>query len=259
MEKITSKSNERIKKVVALRNHRKRKESGLSIAEGMREVEKLIESKHVLKELYCCEDTINENHSLISESNVPAFSLTNDVFEKISYGDRNEGVLAVFEPSMLTLKDISCPENGLFVVVEEVEKPGNLGAILRTCDGAGVDGIFVCDVKTDIFNPNVIRASLGTVFSAHIVAESNEAVYEYLNSNQVTIFATTPQTNNLYTKSDLTKSTAIVVGSEEKGLSAFWLDHADEQVKIPMNGINDSLNVSTSVAILLYEALRQRS
>ena len=145
------------------------------------------------------------------------------------------------------------------IVVECVEKPGNLGAILRTCDGAGVDGVIICDGKTDIYNPNVIRSSMGTVFSVTVVAGANEAAYKFLKSKEIAICTARPQAQTVYTDGNFRRPVAIVVGSEEKGLSEFWAKNSETDLKIPMHGRADSLNVSTSTAILLYEAIRQRN
>ena len=150
-------------------------------------------------------------------------------------------------------------KGSLFVIVECIEKPGNLGAILRTCDGAGIDGVIICDGKTDIYNPNVIRASLGTIFSIKIVVSSNEEALKFLKTKNIKVCATLPLAKKVYTKEDLVNPLAIVVGSEQNGLTDFWVKHADLKVKIPMRGQADSLNVSASTAILLYEIIRQKS
>ena len=275
-DKITSLTNPRIKHVVQLRNRKQRAENGLTIVEGVREVTRAFEAGVAFKEIYiCCELLEALEAGEISATNgtnlmgllvkksallkVPVYETTKTVYSKISYGDRSEGVLAVCAPKPLSFKAFALNKRPLFVIVERVEKPGNLGAILRTCDGAGVDGVVICDGKTDIYNPNVIRASLGTVFSVKTMISSNAEALAFLRSRSVKVCATQPQAKTVYTKAKLTNAVAIVVGSEQGGLTDFWAEHADLKVKIPMRGFADSLNVSVATAILLYETIRQRS
>lgn len=263
--KIVSMSNSRIKKIVQLRDRKTRQELGLTIIEGVREVERAIDSKVDIKEIYCCSDLLEKMGSLalnkkLKALEVPRFELSSAVFLKASYGDRSEGVIALMSIPEASLKNIRVKNknNPIVVVIESVEKPGNLGAILRTCDGAGVDGVIVCDERTDIYNPNVIRASLGTIFSVQVGVGSNGHVLDYLRDNKIRICVTTPSAKMVYTDAELNKPLAIIMGSEQKGLSPFWLNNAEMQVNIPMNGIADSLNVSVSTAVVVYEALRQR-
>ena len=260
---ITSLTNIRIKNVVALRDSKRRKATGLTIVEGERETARAFEAGVTVKELYICRKLLGakkvDDTAAPNSRNVPVYETTKAVFSKMAYGDRAEGVLAVCEPPLISLKDLPKKTDPLFVIVEGVEKPGNLGAILRTCDGAGVDGVIICDGKTDIYNPNVIRSSLGTIFSVNVVVSSNEETLKYLRSNKVTICATFLRSNTVYTDKNFTNALAVVVGSEQNGLTHFWVQQADCKVKIPMKGHADSLNVSASTAILLYEAIRQRS
>lgn len=260
---ITSLTNTRIKNVVQLRNRKQRMETGLTIVEGQREIARALKAGVTFKEFYICQDLLNasksNNISVSSSGKVPVYETTKGVFSKIAYGDRTEGILAICEPRSLELNDLPSKTNSLFVLVESVEKPGNLGAILRTCDGAGVDGVIICDEKTDIYNPNVIRASLGAIFSVKVVVCSNQEALQYLQAKKITICATLPQAKNIYTDEMLKCALAVVVGSEQDGLTKFWIKNADLKVKIPMKGFADSLNVSASTAVLLYEILRQRS
>ena len=275
-DKIASLTNSRIKHVVQLRNRKQRVENGLTIVEGIREITRALEAGVIFKELYICyelsEASEGDEISATSSTNlasilvkkltvlkIPIYETTKTVYSKISYGDRGEGVLAVCAPSPVMFKDLASKDVPLFVVVERVEKPGNLGAILRTCDGAGVDGVIVCDGKTDVYNPNVIRASLGTVFSVKTVVSSNAEALEFLRSKNVKVCATLPRAKTVYTKEKLTDALAVVVGSEESGLTDFWAERADLKVRVPMRGFADSLNVSACTAILLYETIRQRS
>jgi TrmH family RNA methyltransferase len=169
------------------------------------------------------------------------------------------GIIGVYKTKSSTLTDLQLPENALVVVLEAVEKPGNLGAVLRTGDGAKVDAVIVCDETVDFFNPNVIRSSVGTLFTNQIASASKEAVLEFLKSHSIQVVSTflRDETKNLY-ETDFTKSSAIILGTEATGLSDFWADHSDSLIKIPMLGFVDSLNVSNAAAICVYEAVRQR-
>jgi len=261
MDVITSAANPKIKRVVALRQRRQRDKTGLSLAEGAREVQQLIKSRLIIKEIYYLKDKQKDLEPLLLEckvNNVFICEVPKLLFEKISYGDGNQEILAVFVPEYLTLNDLKNKNNAVYLVVESVEKPGNLGAILRTCDGAGIDGLIICDGKTDLYNPNVIRASIGTVFTQNIVITTNPEAVEFLKNRNVIIYATSPAAQKLYTAVDCKKSCAFIVGSESAGLTDFWMSQADQTVKIPMSGEADSLNVSTSTALFLYEAIRQR-
>lgn len=264
-DKIASLTNLKVKHIVQLRNRKQRVEDDLTIVEGVREIVRAFEGNVTFHALYICRELIGNSkdaNALVTELDahkIPVYETTQSVFSKISYGDRNEGVLAICTPKLRSFRDLSLKPSPLFAIVESVEKPGNLGAILRTCDGAGVDGVIICDEKTDMYNPNVIRASLGTVFSVSVVVSSNEEAFEFLKSKSIKICAMLPRAKTVYTKTKLTGALAVVVGSEQSGLTDFWVQHADFTVKIPMQGRSDSLNVSASAAILLYETIRQRS
>jgi len=255
-KKITSLTNPRIKQIVRLRTSRERQKTGLTIVEGDREITKALEANIRFKEAYVhCNGPIVKK---LSDQKIPIYETSKSVFSKISYGNRDSGVIALCQVNEFSLASLDIKRKALFVIIEQIEKPGNLGAILRSCDGAGVDGLIICDAKTDIYNPNVIRASIGTIFSNKVVMSSNEAALRFLRSKKIQICATSPKAKVIYTKANLKDSVAIVVGSEQQGLSDFWIKHADIKVQIPMKGKADSLNVSASTGILLYEALRQR-
>lgn len=271
---ITSLTNTRVKNIVQLRDRKRRKETGLTIVEGEREIAHALQAGVTFKEFYISRELLKmadvddnpatrsrivEGIVATSSGNAPVYETTKAVFSKMSYGDRAEGILAVCEPRSLLLEDLPSRRDPLFVIVESVEKPGNLGAILRTCDGAGVDGVIICNAQTDIYNPNVIRSSLGAIFSVNVVVSSNEEVLKYLRSKNIIICATLPRAKTVYTKEELTNALAVIVGSEQNGLTQFWVQHADLKVRIPMKGLADSLNVSASTAVLLYEIIRQRS
>jgi len=188
------------------------------------------------------------------------YYLSPALFEKIAYRGTTGGIVGIYKMKSIRLEEIKLPENPLVVVLEAVEKPGNLGAILRTCDGAGADLLIVCDPLVDFYNPNVIRSSVGTVFTNQVVSEQKEMVVNWLRQNKVQIISTflRNDTKDLY-EIDLKKSSAIVLGTEATGLSDFWAKNADSLIKIPMNGKADSLNVSNAAAVCIYEAVRQRS
>ena len=271
-KQIESLTNRKVKNIVSLRNRSQRIESGLTIVEGVREITRLLESGISLKELYVSQgfrgchipatSSRNVSWDLIKEftkRNVPVYETSKSVFSKISYGNKTEGVLALCAPKVKELSSLPLKKHPFFVVIESVEKPGNLGAILRTCDGAGVDGIIICEGKTDIYNPNVIRSSLGAVFSLNIAVASNEEAFQFFKKNKVNVCAALLDAKNIYTNEELKKGVAVVVGSEQNGLSEFWSQNADCKIRIPMKGKVDSLNVSAATAIVLYEIIRQRS
>ncbi|HPN88061.1 MAG TPA: RNA methyltransferase [Candidatus Omnitrophota bacterium] len=261
--KIISVKNEHIKSVVRLRDRHERDKTGLTIVEGVREIERAIESLCHFKEFYICNELLQQQDKQILKNiyslKADMYETTKEVFGKIVYGDRQDGILGVGQPKKYSLKDIKDKKNSFLFVVEGVEKPGNLGAMLRTCDAVGIDGVIVCDEKTDIFNPNVIRSSLGTVFTNKVIVSSSAETFEYLKSRNMKICAATPHVETLYTDVNLKGPLAMAVGSEENGLSDFWMKNSTVKIKIPMKGKADSLNVSTSAAIVLYEALRQRN
>lgn len=262
-EKIISVQNPRIKSVVRLREHRERLKTGLTVVEGWREVSRAVKAKIELKEVYICPELFDERTDKKMIEDLKERTLLIEVppvvFEKMAFGDRHEGILAVCRPVTAGFSDLKVPANPLYVIVEKIEKPGNLGAILRTCDAAGVDGVIVCDEATDIYNPNVIRASVGTVFAVPAVRASNDEALNFLKKNRVAVCATLPGADVVYTKENLNRPLAIVIGSEQKGLSDFWMKHSDIKVKIPMRGTGDSLNASVSAAVVVYEVLRQKT
>lgn len=263
-ELITSFRNEHIKGALGLRDRSARNETGLTIVEGWREARRAEGSGVEFKEIYLCKDLYagredKELLKILFAKGIPVFETSSEIFAKISFGDRQEGVLALVKPAPLKLADLKVGSNPLLVVVEGVEKPGNLGAMVRTCDGADVDALIVCDAGTDIFNPNVIRSSLGTVFSVQIITSTNELVHQYLKKQNIKVCATLPGAKTLYSQADLKGPLAVIVGSEQAGLSKFWVEHSNLSVKIPMLGAADSLNVATTAAIIIYEAIRQRN
>ena len=264
IEKITSLQNPRVKQLVKLRDRRPRDEAGVFLVEGYREIRRALEKNIALTELYFSPDWfLGENESaLLAQAETRGaklFELTKDAFAKVAYRERPDGLLAVAPQWKRALADLTLPENPFLLVVEAIEKPGNLGTILRSADAAGCDAVIVCDPVTDIFNPNVVRASTGVLFSVALVVEESANVLAWLKQKQVRTIATTPSAQTLYTAADLRGPLAIVMGSEQYGLSEFWLKEADLPVRIPMAGQADSLNVAMATIITLFEAVRQRA
>ncbi len=264
-KEINSLQNSNIKNVVRLRTSRGRKVNNLTIVEGWNEVSKALEAKVEFKEVYICNKYLNKyadakavvNKFLLLKVNI--YEVSEEVFQKMSFGNRKEGILAVCQLKFFTFEDLKIKSNPFYLVLEGVEKPGNLGAIFRTCDGADVDGVIICDGCSDIYNPNVIRASIATVFSMKFIISSNEEAYDFLKLNNIMTYASLPDAKDIYFKKDFKGASAIVLGNEHSGLSDFWKKKADAKIRIPMSGIADSLNVSSSAAILTYEILRQRN
>ena len=265
---IVSLQNTKIKKVIKLRERRQREKSQLFLIEGYRELLRAVENNRKVEELFICPEYFlgSNEQALIDKVEslggviVPC---SKSVFKKISYRDRPDGLLAVAPQKHLSLNelDASCldkKEPPFFLIAESIEKPGNLGTILRSADASGVQGVIICDRCTDLHNPNVVRASTGTLFTVPVVEATGEEVLEWLKKKNMTFLAATPSAKKVYTEVDLTGPVAIAVGTEQLGLSKKWMEQATLQVKIPMQGNADSLNVATATTLLLYEVLRQR-
>jgi TrmH family RNA methyltransferase len=258
MEKITSLQNVLVKKVQTLREARQRRETGMTIIDGAREIQRAFEAGVVLDKVFYVKDGPDILLKQLAARKIESVEVSHQVMDKLAYGERHEGILALAQTPVISLKDLKLSSQAMVVVLESLEKPGNLGAVLRTCDGVGVQAVLVCDPKTDVYNPNVIRSSTGVIFSIPVVCLTFEEIVSFLKSRKIKICASSPAAGKLYTQVDFKGSWALVLGSEDKGLSDHWLKLAQETVKIPMNGQADSLNVSISAAIILYEALRQR-
>ncbi len=262
--KITSFKNFKIKSVVRLRERSGRDESGLMIIEGIKEVLRAKEAQISFQELYLSNELIKQDKHQeiirsITKKSENIFYVSKEVFAKISFGHRSEGVLAICAQPRYSLQDLKLSKYPLLLIVESLEKPGNLGAILRTCDGAGIDGVIVCDKVADIYNPNVIRSSIGTIFSVPVVQSTGTEAIFFLKKKNIKICATFLDGKEDYVKINMQAGLAIAVGSEQKGLSDLWRSAADHLIRIPMKGKADSLNVSVAAAIVLYEAIRQRN
>ena len=231
------------------------------VVEGIREVERCVEKGYEIDTIFYLNKPMAENVSEIIEKNkgIKSFEVSPTIYEKIAYRGSTEGVIAEVKTKDQMLKDLKLSENPLVVVLESVEKPGNLGAILRSADAAGADALIVCDPLTDLYNPNLIRNSTGAIFSVPCVACTSEECIKFLKENNIQILTAQLQDSELYYNTDMKRGTAIVMGTEATGLTDIWRKAADAHIRIPMLGITDSLNVSVSAAILLYEAVRQRS
>lgn len=260
---ITSPSNQKIKDIVRLRQRSHRDEKKALLVEGYREVKRALDNDYKPNMLITCPELFMGEHEgkLIErcvERGAEYISCSVPVFMKISARDRPDGLIMIGPQINFTLESLNLPENALIVVAESIEKPGNLGTILRSADAAGAAAVFVCDHCTDIQNPNVVRASIGTIFSVPVVDTSSEAALKFLTERGFTILASSPHADAFYSDYNLTGPTAVVVGSEQYGLSDKWFNASTARVRIPMLGQCDSLNVASATTILLYEVVRQR-
>ena len=260
---LASPSNPRIKAAARLRERRDRQATGLTLVDGARELRRALANAIEVVEVFVCEPLLaGEDARAVLDAlrggGVPITTTTEAAFAKLAFGDRAEGLVAVIRAPIGPLSDLILPPDPLLVVVEGVEKPGNIGAILRSADGAGADAVIAASSRTDLTNPNVIRASAGTIFAMPLAAAPTDAVIAWLRDQGVRILAARVGDGGPYTDADLTGSVAIVLGSEAGGLTDAW--HASDiaAIHLPMHGIADSLNVSVSAAVLLYEARRQR-
>lgn len=262
--KIDSPQNIKIKAALKLFDRRDRDKEGKFIIEGYREILRAIESHHLFHKLfYCPELFLQKNEKKLLdrlEKECQTFHCSEKAFRKLSFRDRPDGLIAIAPKTNRKLEEIekNFSKRPFIVIAESIEKPGNLGTILRSCDGAGVDGVIVCDRCTDIYNPNVVRASLGTLFTQPVVEATKQEVFAFLQKHQLKVFAASPEGKERFTDEDLEIPLAIVVGSEQYGLSNDWYQRCDAKVQIPMLGVADSLNVAQATTLLVYEVQRQR-
>ncbi len=261
IEKITSSQNPKVKNILRLQQKSsERKAQNIIVIEGLREINLAIKSGMKLKQLYFCSDIISiDDINIKLESDTQIFEINKVVFEKLAYRGSTEGLIALAEAKFHILNDLKLRENPLIIILESVEKPGNLGAILRTADAAKVDAVIICDSLTDIYNPNTIRSSVGCVFTNQVIAASSDETIAWLKEKGIKSFAAALTATENYHKTDMTGPAAIVMGTEAVGLTDRWLKNTDKQIIIPMSGEIDSLNVSASTAILVFEAMRQRN
>ncbi len=261
MKEITSIQNSYIKNILKLQEKsRERKKQGVFIVEGRREISLAIKGNYNINTVLFYSNLISENEILtLFNSNINRIKISKEVYQKIAYRGSSEGIIAIANNKDFTLENIIFKnKNPLILVAESTEKPGNIGALLRTADAANIDAVFIANPKTDLYNSNVIRSSVGCIFTNQIAVGSSQEIISFLQKNNVNIYAATLQNSNEYYKEDYKKATAIVVGTEDKGLTQIWRDKAIQNINIPMQGEIDSMNVSVSAAIILFEAKRQR-
>ncbi|WP_350287482.1 RNA methyltransferase [uncultured Croceitalea sp.] len=256
---ISSFQNPLIKKVLQLKEKsRERKKTGQFIIEGQRELELALKGGYSLDTILYCPEIYNGNYEF-SDLSSTVIVLTRPVYEKLAHRIGTEGILAVAKTKEHSLQSLRlASDKPLVLVAEAPEKPGNIGALLRTADAANLDAVLIANPKSDIYNPNIIRSSVGCVFTCQIATDSSEAIIDFLKKNRIKICCAALTASKNYTASDFTEKTAIVMGTEATGLSEVWLENSDENLIIPMQGEIDSMNVSVSAAILIFEAKRQR-
>lgn len=259
---ITSLTNPRVKAAVRLRDRREREATGLTIVDGAREILRALDAGVRVETAFLAEDLLRSADAHAAADRLrhrPAtLAVSSSVLAKVAFGERSDGIVAIVETPRTGLADLAVPEDALVVVIEGLEKPGNLGAVLRTADGAGAHAVIAADPRTDPFNPNAIRASLGTIFGLPVIAATTAETLAWLRARGIRPVAAIVDATTAYTDADLRGPLAVVLGSEAEGLSRAWQDSDVTPIAIPMRGIADSLNVSIAAAIVLYEAVRQR-
>jgi len=261
MKKIESLQNPLVKDILKLQEKsRERKKQQLFIVEGKRELSLAIKGDYQIKTVLIAETIFTDNDLLDEISNdVNLIQISKEVYQKIAYRNSTEGILAVVNTKDFSLDSIKFDKpNPLILVMESIEKPGNIGAMLRTADAANIDAVFIADAKTDIFNPNIIRSSVGCLFTNQIAVAPSEEIIDFLQKNNISIYSATLQNSNAYVEENYTEATALVVGTEATGLTETWREKATQNINIPMQGEIDSMNVSVACAILIFEAKRQR-
>jgi len=262
MKEITSIQNSYIKELLKLQEKsRERKKKGLFIIEGKREISLAISANYEFDTILYFEDLISEQDILhLFNTNVNRILISKEVYQKLAYRDSTEGIIAITKAKDFSLENIKFEtETPLILVAEGVEKPGNIGALLRTADAANVAAVFIANPKSDLYNANIIRSSVGCVFTNQIAVGSSEEIVAFLAEKKIQMYATTLQNSNEYHKENYTAATAIVVGTEATGLTTVFREEATQNINIPMQGQIDSMNVSVAAAIVLFEAKRQRA
>lgn len=262
LKRIDSPKNPHLKSLVKLRERRMREREGCYLIEGTREVSRALAGGEVLLEVaYCPEHLREEDAALLEDARLDPVSkleLSPAAFEKLSYRENPGGVIATARVQERRLEQLSLPGNPLVLVIDGLEKPGNVGALLRTADGVGVDAVLISGTGVDMYNPNVIRASMGSLFALPVLAAEADRLRTWLEDQQIKLIAASPHAPHSYWEADYLGPSAIILGAEDRGLDKGWLSAAKTQVAIPMRGLADSLNVATAGALLCYEARRQR-
>jgi RNA methyltransferase, TrmH family len=257
-EKIISLQNPKIKEISKLQKSRERKKQGLFLIEGRHEISLAIQAGVEINLICFCLDFNSDDNFSVEIEKFNNLEVSEEVFKKLSYRENPDGYLAVAKKQELKLADVKLSQNPLIVILDSVEKPGNIGAIMRSMDAVGADILILNEPQTDIYNPNVIRASLGTVFSKLVVEADFEEIKSWLAENSINLYVLSPETETNYLDNDFTSSTALLLGAEHEGVSPKWLKASHKNLKIEMKGVVDSLNVSVSAAVVLFEVARQR-
>ena len=259
MKQITSSQNPFIKSLILLQEKAKaRKQSGTFLIEGMREIELAIKGKYEIETILFLPELVSETQINKFKKHSEVIEISKEVYQKLAYRDTTEGILAVAKTKSMLLKDLKLPENPLILIMEAIEKPGNIGAVLRTCDAAKIDAVIIANPKTDLYNPNIVRSSVGCLFTNQIATGTTEEVIDFLIQNKINFYSATLQNSTAYHTQNYTTPTALVVGTEATGLTQLWPEKATQNIIIPMQGEIDSMNVSVAAAILIFEAKRQR-
>ncbi|SDJ71304.1 RNA methyltransferase, TrmH family [Flavobacterium noncentrifugens] len=260
LKQITSVQNPFIKSLLLLQEKSKaRKQSGTFLIEGKREIELALRGNYELETVLFLREFISEKQiGQFLADGIQPIEINKEVYQKLAYRDTTEGIIAIAKVKSLSLSDLKLPENPLILIAESPEKPGNIGAILRTADAAGIDAVIIADPKSDLYNPNVVRSSVGCLFTNQIATGSTAETIAFLKEKNIRFYSATLQNSTSYHTQDYTLPTALVVGTEATGLSKPWRDEATQNIIIPMHGQIDSMNVSVAAAILIFEAKRQR-
>jgi TrmH family RNA methyltransferase len=259
MKIISSESNPHIKTLIKLKKSRNRKLSDTFLIDGARELKIAIDSNVHIESIFVCEDFINDSKNIISEFDQNIITaVSKDIFKKVAYKENPDGFLAIAKEKIFNIKDINPKKENIVIVLESVEKPGNLGAIIRTAYAAGIKTIILTNNQTDTYNPNTIRASEGMIFKVKLIEETNINLLSWLRLNKFKIYSAATGNSKSYTDEKYSSHCSLIFGSEANGLSKFWLENCDHKIKIPMAPKIDSLNISVSVAIILFEVLRQK-
>ena len=258
---ISSLQNAAIKNIVKLAKSRERKMQQLFVIEGARELSLALQSGYEITAVYVCRELFPKTDypdvlNTFSENDI--FDISPAVFKKIAYREDSDGIVALAKPKSHTLNDLRLSKNPFIIILEAVEKPGNLGAILRTADAAAVDAVIVCDPQTDLYNPNVIRSSVGGLFTVQTAICTSEEAVIWSLARRITLYAAELEAAEFYQNANFETPSGIVLGTEADGLTDFWLYNTKRRIKIPMRGKIDSLNVSVSAAVITFEAMRQR-
>ena len=259
MKQITSAQNPFIKSLALLQEKSKaRKQTGTFLIEGQREIELAQKGGYEIETILFLPEISSENEARKLSRSAELIEISKEIYHKLAYRDTTEGILAVAKTKSLALSELNLGKNPLILVAEAPEKPGNIGAILRTADAANLDAVIIANPKSDLYNPNIVRSSVGCLFTNNIATGTTEEIIAFLKEKNISIYCATLQNSTGYHTQDYTIPTALVVGTEATGLTQEWRDNATQNIIIPMHGAIDSMNVSVAAAILIFEAKRQR-